>query len=326
MKKVLALIVFVVLQILFIPLAIIGAIWTGYKQIVVSKRLGVSQTAIEIINGRWTMHVFGLREDMAAAKLAPVLPNTSTVGLWLALFPLYVYSRIAETTRWYPVIADLGEEKLPHLVTNRSGYFDSIINQAKDDAEQFVVMGAGLDTRAYNDLKNSGLQMFELDQATTQQLKRTYLQKAGVDSRHVTFVETDFSQQEWIDSLKEAGYDPSKRTIFLWEGVTLYLGEASVRNTLRTVKENSAAGSIIVADIYAQRFLSGEYDARIKATLPILDMTDEGLSFGLELAGDDYQQSLETFVTSEGLTVGERYFMGHKTEKGTWMVVAELRV
>ncbi len=72
MRNILALIAFIILQILFIPLAIIGAVWVGYKQLVVSKKLGVSQTAIEIINGRWTMHIFGLREDPAAAKLGSV--------------------------------------------------------------------------------------------------------------------------------------------------------------------------------------------------------------------------------------------------------------
>jgi methyltransferase (TIGR00027 family) len=138
-------------------------------------------------------------------------------------------------------------------------------------------------------------------------------------------VETDFSQADWFNELIKAGYDPSKRTIFLWEGVTLYLGETAVRNTIRTVKANSAAGSIIVADMYAKRFVSGEYDPRMKTTLPVLDMTGEQLSFGLEMTGN-YQQSLESFVASEELTLGESYFMGYKTEKGTWMVVAELNV
>jgi methyltransferase (TIGR00027 family) len=320
-----ALIVFVILQILFIPLAIIGAIVVGYRQLIVSKNLGVSQTAIEIINGRWTMHIFGLRDDPAAAKLAPVLPNTSTFGLWLALFPLYVYSRIRGSTRWYPVIVKEGEEGIANLVLNRTGYFDSLIDKAKTDAEQFVVMGAGFDTRAYNDLKKSGLKIFELDQATTQQLKRKYLQKAGIDTAHVTFVKIDFSQDSWFSALVAAGYDPSKRTIFLWEGVTLYLGETAVRKTLRTIKANAAKGSVIVADIYAESFVTGKYAPGLKATLPILDTTDEQLGFGLEMA-NDYRQSLESFVTSEGLTVGETYFMGYKTEKGTWMVVAELKV
>ncbi|CAN0596521.1 unnamed protein product, partial [Laminaria digitata] len=84
--KVFALIVYLLLQIAFIPLAVIGIALTGYKQIAVSKRLGVSQTAIEIVNGRWTMHIFGIRHDPATAALISVLPNTSVIGLWLALF------------------------------------------------------------------------------------------------------------------------------------------------------------------------------------------------------------------------------------------------
>lgn len=324
-RHIVALIVFIILQILFIPLAIIGAIWVAYKQLVVSKRLGVSQTAIEIINGRWTMHIFGLREDAAAAKLTPVLPNTSTIGLGLALFPLYVHSRIRGENKWYPTIAEKGEEGIANLVMNRSLYFDSIIDKAKDEAEQFVILGAGLDTRAYNDLKQSGMSIFELDQASTQQLKRKYLQKAGADTFHVHFIEVDFAQDNWFDSLKAAGYDPNKRTIFLWEGVTLYLGESSVRKTLRTIKDNSSVGSIIVLDIYSKRFVSGDYMRGMKATLPLLDMTDEQLSFGLDMT-QDYQQSLETFAASEGITVGESYFMGCKSQKGTWMVVTEFKI
>ena len=48
----LSLAVYIPLQIAFIPLAILGFIMVGYRQIIVSKRLEVSQTAIEIINGR----------------------------------------------------------------------------------------------------------------------------------------------------------------------------------------------------------------------------------------------------------------------------------
>jgi len=325
MRNIIALLIFIILQILFIPLAIIGAILVAYKQLRVSQKLGVSQTAIEIINGRWTMHIFGLRDDHAAAKLAPALPNTSTFGLWLALFPLYVYSRISGETRWYPVIAEEGEEGIDKLVTNRTGYFDSIIDNAKDHTEQFVVLGAGLDTRAYNDLKHSGLEIYELDQAADQKHKRRYLQKAGIDASHVHFVGVDFVEDDWFASLMSTGYDPNKRTIFLWEGVTLYLGEDSVRKTLRKVKANAAEGSIIVADMYAKSFVSGNYAPGLKATLPVLDMTDEQLGFGLDMA-DDYHQSLEAFATSEELTLGDTYFMGHKTDKGAWMVVAELKV
>ena len=85
---ILSYLIYVPLQVLAIPGAIFCALLTAYKQILVSKRLEVSQTAIEIINGRWTMHVFGLRKDEAAAELISVPPNTSKLGLWLVLWPL----------------------------------------------------------------------------------------------------------------------------------------------------------------------------------------------------------------------------------------------
>ena len=86
----LSLIIYIPLQIVFLPLSILGTLLQAYKQMVVSKRLGISQTAIEIINSRWTMHIFGMRDDEATARLAAVLPNNSLLGMWLALFPLWV--------------------------------------------------------------------------------------------------------------------------------------------------------------------------------------------------------------------------------------------
>jgi hypothetical protein len=94
--------VFVLLQIAFLPLALVGVLLVAYKQMVVSKRLGVSQTAIEVLNGRWTMHVFDIRRDQAAAQLAGIVPNTSTFGLWLVLFPLWVKHKMSGTYFGYP--------------------------------------------------------------------------------------------------------------------------------------------------------------------------------------------------------------------------------
>lgn len=325
MRQFFALIIFIMLQILFIPIAIIGGILVAYKQLVVSKRLGVSQTAIEIINGRWTMHIFGLRADEGAAKLTPALPNTSTIGLWMALFPLYVYSRIAGETKWYPVIVDEGQEGIANLVPNRTIYFDNIIDKSKISAEQFVILGAGLDTRAYSQLRHSNMKIFELDQANTQQLKIKYLKKAGVDMSHVTFIEVNFADDTWFTALESAGYDPNKKTIFLWEGVTLYLGEQSVRRTLQLIKSQATAGSVIVADMYSTQFVTGDYTSALKASLPILDLTDEQLSFSIDMKAN-YEANLQTFVNSEELTVGDTYFMGYDTEKGTWMVVVEIKL
>jgi len=57
--KVFSLVVYVVLQLLCLPLLIVGVLLGAYRQMVVSKRLGLSNTAIKVIQARWTMDRFG---------------------------------------------------------------------------------------------------------------------------------------------------------------------------------------------------------------------------------------------------------------------------
>jgi methyltransferase (TIGR00027 family) len=204
----------------------------------------------------------------------------------------------------------------------RTLYIDRIIRRAVGDMDQFVLLGAGYDTRAYGEPKQDGLAIFELDRARTQELKVASLGKAGIDAARVTFVPVDFSRDDAFKQLRAAGYDPTKKTLFLWEGVTLYLAEEDVRRTLRDIREHAASGSVVVADFYAERFIRMGSGSLAKKTLAY---TDETLGFGLPLA-TDYERNLQRFVSGEGLTVGETIFMGRSGKKGPFMVVAELRV
>lgn len=314
--------VFVVLQVVFLPVGLLGILLVGYKQMVISKRLGVSQTAIEVLNGRWTMHVFDIREDEAAAQLAGALPNTSTVGLWLCLFPLWLKYKMTGRYFGYPRVPKEGAEGIGDLVVARTLYFDRIIEGLADSMEQFIVLGAGFDTRAYGTLKDRKLTFFELDRATTQELKIASIGAAGIDSSHVSFVQVDFSREYAFEKLHASGCDLSKKTIFLWEGVTLYLSEADVRKTLQDIRTQAAPGSVVVADFYGERMIrAGKSAAGKKA----LEYTNEGFGFGLPFA-TDYENALEEFLDSEGLKLIQPYFMGRTSAKGPFMVVAEFGV
>lgn len=133
----------------------------------------------------------------------------------------------------------------------------------------------------------------------------------------------DFSTEHWYEKLKKAGYDPSKKSIFLWEGVTLYLSEKDVRNTLKEIKQHAASGSIIIADLYATVFVTGEMYPTMKTQMKSLKITDEEFGFGIDFSSD-YENALKTFLESENIKAGDTYFMGYKTKKGTCMVVAEI--
>lgn len=311
--------IYIILQIVLLPLGIIGASLTGYKQIRVSQRLGLSQTAVEIINGRWTMDVFGLREDKAARKLARKIPNNSVLGLWLALLPLYLLYRMTGKNYIYPRVAKEGHENFADLVPARTPVFDSYINAHAGNAKQLVFMGAGLDTRAYGPLKERGLKIFELDQTTTQQMKRKALKRARIKSDHVRFLEVDFTDPSWPEGLLNAGFDRNAKTIFVWEGVTLYLSEADVRSTIATVKGFTGPDSVLVLDIYSLRLVT----TLGKRAKKILDATGEGLGFGIEFE-QNHEANLQHFAQSQDVDLGQRRFMGTAAKKGPFMVVAEM--
>jgi len=208
--SVLSKLIYFPLQVLFIPAAIVGAMLVAYKQLVVSKRLRPSQTAVEVINGRCTMHIFGLRKDDATAKLAAALPNTSLPGVWLALFPLWVQHKLSGKQFLYPKVAKLGAEKLGDMMISRTLYCDQVLERVIGDAGKVVLVGAGYDTRAYGPLRTEDVAWFELDH------KRAMLAQAGIDAVSTIFVTVDFSQDDVFEKLGSAGFDPNVKTVFLW--------------------------------------------------------------------------------------------------------------
>ena len=132
----------------------------------------------------------------------------------------------------------------------------------------------------------------------------------------------DFGRDDAFEKLAASGYDPGRKTAFLWEGVTLYLGEDDVRKTLRGAREHSAPGSVLAADLYGERMIRIGGGKLMKKTL---EYTSEGLSVGLPF-DTDWEQTLRSFLAGENLTLGESYFMGRTHPKGPFMVVAELIV
>ena len=147
------------------------------------------------------------------------------------------------------------------------------------------------------------------------------LDRTNIDSHHVRFVTVDFSEDDLFTNLANAGFDASKRTLFLWEGVTLYLSLEEVENTMGLVKERAAPGSILLADLYAERMI--ELYGKSRAGAKLLELTDEGLDFGLRFA-DNWEQTLIEFVEARSMKVGEAHFLGSNNEKGPYAVVAEM--
>lgn len=110
---------------------------------------------------------------------------------------------------------------------------------------QYVVLGAGLDTTAYRHPDAPG-RLFEVDLPATQTWKQTRLREAGIAvPPSLRFVPVDFESVGLAEGLARAGFDADAPAVFSWLGVTMYLDEAAVAETLRFIA-GCAKGSAVL--------------------------------------------------------------------------------
>ena len=134
------------------------------------------------------------------------------------------------------------------FIAMRSRFAEDVLAQAmRRGVRQYVLLGAGLDTFAYRNSASEALRVFEVDHPATQVWKRQRLREADIvipDS--LTFTPIDFENQTLGRTLRAVGFHASQPAFFSWLGVTVYLTEAAVMQTLRYVASETAPGSEIV--------------------------------------------------------------------------------
>ena len=219
------------------------------------------------------------------------------------------------------------------MMTIRTRFIDDALRRAiADGTTQVAILGAGFDTHAYRcqELLTS-TRVFEIDRPATQALKRQRVNDAlGGPPANLTYVPIDFQHEDLATVLRTHGYDSSQRTFFIWEGVTMYLEEAAIRDTLRFVGSHPPGSGIVfdyvyrplidmlaaidmnnipaVQRPYVQRFLDLIKDEPWRFGMPASGEREFLREFGLDLreafqiGGED---SVKRFVTkADGTPVG----------------------
>jgi methyltransferase (TIGR00027 family) len=124
---------------------------------------------------------------------------------------------------------------------------DELARAVSAGVRQFVVLGAGLDTFAYRNT-DAALRVFEVDHPSTQVWKRRLLVEAGIAvPPELAYVPVDFERDTLADSLAAAGFRTDRPACFSWLGVTMYLTEAAILETLRFIA-GLAKGSSVTFD------------------------------------------------------------------------------
>jgi methyltransferase (TIGR00027 family) len=202
-------------------------------------------------------------------------------------------------------------------VIARTKYIDAIFEEALARGfDQILIFGAGFDTRALRFRNKAGkTRVFELDAPVTQTAKIGQYHNRGLDiPANLVWVPVDFDREPLSMCLEKAGFDKDGRSLFILEGLLMYLLPGSVNETFGTIQHFATTGSEIVFDYVYASVLRGEglrYGEKGMANT--VSKAGEGWRFGMEEGGVGaflarYGMSVIEEKDSTGLE--EMYFTG----------------
>jgi methyltransferase (TIGR00027 family) len=179
----------------------------------------------------------------------------------------------AELMALVPACRDLNrpfEEVLAEYTQRRARGFFAVVARTKhidqslqvglaNGVRQVVILGSGLDSRAYRmGPDHKGVRFFEVDSPATQEdKKQRVIRLLGSLPRSVVYVPVDFETQTLEARLSEAGFQAGEPAFFVWEGVTMYLNAEAVDATLDYIGHGTAPGSSIIFDYIPTGVIDG---------------------------------------------------------------------
>ena len=178
------------------------------------------------------------------------------------------YGLAFTSTRLAALLAERGPKALAALpgmrtwivyMQIRTKLLDDAVRRFVDDGgDQVVLLGAGFDCRALRLPELADATVFEVDHPATQGHKQATLARLEIDSP-AHYVTWDFETRpldELGDALVDAGHDPARPTLTIWEGVTMYLTETAIDASLRAIAEWSAPRSLLAMTYFSKSRLT----------------------------------------------------------------------
>ncbi len=155
---------------------------------------------------------------------------------------------------------------------------DNLARAVADGVEQYVLLGAGLDTFAHRN-HFPALHVFEVDHPATQEWKRELLAASSLPEpdRH-TYVPVNFESQTLAEQLAGAGFNVARPAFFSWLGVVPYLTLEAFRSTIG-----------FVSSLPVGTGLALDYSLPRHALSPLERLGFDSLASRVQLAGEPFQ-------------------------------------
>src|SRR5260370_6299818 len=180
------------------------------------------------------------------------------------------------------------------IVLLRNRWYEAALTRAlADGVEQIVLLGAGYDTTSLR-LRLGSATLFEVDAPPTQRAKREVIRRHGLPDHGVRYVSCDFERDTLSAPLRQNGFDPHPPSLLAWWGVSFFLSEDAVHQTLADVASLTAPGSRFLFDYLDSGVADGTTASRRARRAPA-PVTRPGQADRLRLPRDEATQLGETF-------------------------------
>jgi methyltransferase (TIGR00027 family) len=193
---------------------------------------------------------------------------------------------------------------------------DCIVESIANGLKQVVIIGAGYDTRAHrlSDVKKN-VTVFEVDHPETQKAKIDTIKTIfGHLPGHVVYVPVVLGVDRLDAKLIEYGYDQTVKTLFVIEGLLMYIPPPAVDHLLGFITSASGPESALVADNFSTSVVDGTSalpEARVLKQF--VESEGASLQFGID------EEKTEAFFRDRGFgdvtcnnarSYKQRYFKG----------------
>src|SRR5262249_51102000 len=169
-----------------------------------------SRTAVFVCMGRAVAHEMTTESRFSDPTALALLPDDARARVERfrsGVAPKDIRGRLAHTHI----------DKLSKVLVARTVAIDDAVREAS--SPQLVILGAGLDGRAWRMPELCETTVFEVDHPDTQRDKRERVAALAQAARDVRFTPVDFTRDNLDDALAAAGHDQASATTWLWEGV-----------------------------------------------------------------------------------------------------------
>ncbi|WP_328914484.1 MULTISPECIES: class I SAM-dependent methyltransferase [unclassified Streptomyces] len=126
---------------------------------------------------------------------------------------------------------------------------DFLLRSVGEGIRQVVLLGAGLDTRAFRLDWPRDCAVFEVDTPDVMAFKRDVLGGLGAVPKALRVPIAADLRDDWVGALTDAGFDPAVPTAWLAEGLLLYLPHVAERQLIATVDRLSGGGTAMAFEI-----------------------------------------------------------------------------